>query len=76
MKRWVFVLAVVPLAACSTATHIQGANGEPLVLIACGAATPSSVCYDRARKECPGGYKEVEHDSGFNRQELRVQCLK
>lgn len=76
MKRWVFVLAATSLTACSTATRIQGTNGEPLVLIECGAATPSSVCYERAKRECPNGYKEVDHDTGFNRQELRVQCLK
>lgn len=76
MNRFVLILAVAVMAGCSTATRIRGTNGEPLVMIQCGAATSSSVCYERAKRECPNGYKEVDRDAGMNRQELRVQCLK
>jgi len=75
MKILALLLAVCAVTACSTATRIQGANGEQLVMVQCGASTSSSVCYERAKKECPNGYKEVDQVAGLNRQELRVQCI-
>jgi hypothetical protein len=75
MRTLLVIMVAAVLVGCSTATNIRGPNGEKMVMIECGAAVPASVCYERANKECPAGYREVERNSGLNRQELKVQCL-
>jgi len=70
------VLALVVLTGCTTASAIRGTAGEPLVMIECGAATSFSLCYDRAAKECPNGYRTVSEDPGFNRKTLKVECTR
>ena len=67
--------ALVAIASgCTTATPIHGTNGTPEILISCGAASPTSVCHDRAAKECPAGYTLIDEDKSFNRKEIRVSC--
>lgn len=62
------------IAGCTTANHIYGQNDQPVVMVECGAATSFSICYDRASKECPNGYRTVSEDPGFNRKTLKVEC--
>jgi hypothetical protein len=47
-----------------------------LVMIECGAATSFSICYSRAAKECPNGYRTVSEEPGFNRKTLKVECTR
>jgi len=74
MKTAFGLAAVTLLAACSTAHTINGSAGQPLVMIECGSSTSFSICYDRAAKECPNGYRTVSEDPGFNRKTLKVEC--
>lgn len=74
-RRALFALAALAtLAACTTAERISNADGEPEVLVACGASVSIGVCHERAAEECPRGYVTVRETGGFNRQELRVRC--
>jgi len=68
------MLGVIGLAGCSTAHKIYGPSGEPVVMVQCGSSTSFSVCYNRAAKECPNGYKTVSEEPGFNRKTLKVAC--
>ena len=62
------------VAACTMASPIYDKNGQPALLIACGSATPISICYDRAASECPAGYTLISEHRGFNRAEIKVRC--
>jgi hypothetical protein len=68
------VVILTMLGGCSTAHSIKGSSGESVVMIECGAATSFSICYDRAAKECPNGYRTVDEEPGFNRKTLKVSC--
>lgn len=68
------MIAVIALAGCSTATRIRDDHGNAVVMVQCGAATSFTICYDRAAKECPGGYRTVSEEPGFNRKTLKVTC--
>jgi hypothetical protein len=72
----VLLAGSLALMGCTNANHIRGTNGEPLVMVECGAATSFSICYDRAAKECPNGYRTVSEDPGFNRKTLKVECTR
>ena len=72
--RAIAFAALVTLTGCSTATRIYGDHGEPLVMVECGSGTSFSICYDRASKECPNGYRTVSEQPGFNRKTLKVAC--
>lgn len=72
--RAALLAGCLALAGCTTAHDIRGANGEGLVMVECGAATSFSLCYDRAAKECPKGYRTVSEEPGFNRKTLKVEC--
>jgi hypothetical protein len=72
--RAALLAASLALTGCTTANQIRGTNGETLVMVECGAATSFSVCYDRAAKECPNGYRTVSEEPGFNRKTLKVEC--
>jgi hypothetical protein len=74
MKQVILAGLCLAIGACSTAHGIRGADGEPLVMVECGAATSFSACYDRAAKECPKGYRTVAEESGINRKTLKVEC--
>lgn len=74
MRRFWVVLMVIAATGCTTASKIRGSNGESLVMVECGAATSFSLCYERAAKECPGGYRMISEDPGFNRKTLKVEC--
>lgn len=68
-------LGLLPMVtSCTTSHAIFDGQGQQLMMIECGAATSMSVCYDRASKECPAGYRTVSEDPGFNRKTLKVQC--
>jgi hypothetical protein len=51
-------------------------RGKEALLVECGAAVSFSICHDRAKQECPNGYKLLSEDAGFNRKEIRVRCNK
>lgn len=71
----VLLAALIALSAgCSTSHAIYDERGQQIIMVECGAGTSISVCYDRATKECPNGYRMISEDSGFNRKTLKVQC--
>ena len=74
LARLALTVGVLALSACTTATQINGPQGEELVLINCGAAVSIGICHERAKQECPNGYVTVSERGGFNRKEIRVQC--
>lgn len=70
--------AFVALAGCSTAARISDEHGDPIVMVQCGSGLSFSVCYDRAAKECPNGYRTVSEEPSFNRKSLKsgVQAIR
>ncbi len=76
MRVALLFLGLVALAGCTTAQKISRPDGSVEYQIACGAATGWGICYSRAEKECPDGYKTIEEDQGFNRKELKISCGK
>lgn len=72
--RVVLAVAAVALAGCTATTEIRRPGGKVELLIACGASTPWSVCYNEANKRCPQGYDTVSERGGFNRKEMRIAC--
>jgi hypothetical protein len=73
--RALIVAAIsILLAGCTTATHIYDDRGDPIVMVQCGSGLSFSICYDRAAKECPNGYRTVSEEPGFNRKTLKVEC--
>ncbi|WP_115631842.1 hypothetical protein [Buttiauxella agrestis] len=77
MKKILLISAAIfALAACTTTTEINRGEGKKQFLIACGASTPWSTCYDKANEVCPSGYNDVSKSGGFNRKELTVECMK
>ena len=65
---------VMLISGCTTTNRIFDKDGKEALLIECGAAVSFSVCHDRAKKECPNGYKTLSENAGFNRKEIRVRC--
>lgn len=76
MGKSLVLICVVMMfvAGCTTVNSIYDKDGKEALLIECGAAVSFSVCHDRAKLECPNGYKTLFEDSGFNRKEIRVKC--
>jgi hypothetical protein len=74
MRLLALFSGVIFMSGCTTANVIRGGSGEPIVMVECGAATSFTLCYDRAAKECPRGYRTVSEDPGFNRKTLKVEC--
>jgi len=67
--------SLVPLSAgCSTSRPIYNEGGQKILMVECGSGTSISVCYDRALKECPKGYRMISEDSGFNRKTVKIEC--
>lgn len=62
------------ITGCTTSNRIFEKDGTEALLIECGAAVSFSVCHDRAKQECPNGYRVLSEDAGFNRKEIRVRC--
>ena len=62
------------ISGCTTSNKIFEKDGMEALLIECGAAVSFSVCHERAKQECPNGYKTLSEDAGFNRKEIRVRC--
>jgi len=62
------------ISGCTTANKIIGKDGKEFLLVECGAAVSLSVCHDRAKQECPNGYKLISELTGLNRKEIRVRC--
>lgn len=73
-KRTSTILIVLIIGGCTTAHPIYDDKGDKILMVECGASTSMSICYDRAAKECPSGYRMVSEESGFNRKTLKVQC--
>ena len=73
LKALMLVLAAGAIG-CTTAHKIYDKQGKEALLIECGAAVSQSVCHDRAKKECPGGYTVLSEHRGLNRQEIKVRC--
>lgn len=58
------ISSVLAVSGCTSATEMYGPSGEKLVRIECsGAGTSMSACYNRAKDECPKGYKLVTQGS-------------
>ncbi len=74
MKIIITTMILIALIGCTTANLIYEKDGKEALLIECGAAVSFSVCHDRAKQECPGGYTTLAERSGFNRKEIRVRC--
>jgi len=75
MKVLVLILCIgVLTSGCTTASRIFEKDGIEALLIECGAAVSFSVCHDRAKQECPNGYRTLSEDAGFNRKEIRIRC--
>jgi hypothetical protein len=68
------LLCAVVLMGCTVKTPIHYTDGQPALLIECGAATSISVCYREANAACPTGYSTLHEDHGFNRKTLTVRC--
>ena len=68
------VLTSTIATGCTTAHPIYDDKGQQILMVECGASTSMSICYDRAAKECPSGYRMVSEEFGFNRKTLKVQC--
>jgi hypothetical protein len=51
------VVGFLVLASCTSATEINGPNGQTFSLIECnGAVRTISSCYEKANEICPTGY--------------------
>jgi hypothetical protein len=74
MWRISALFGLLLIAACTSTTEIKRPDGSVGYLIACGASTPWSVCYERANELCPSGYETLGEQGGFNRKELRIAC--
>ncbi len=74
MKLFITTITLLLLYGCTTANNIYEKDGKEAILIECGVAVSFSVCHDRAKSECPNGYKLLSEDAGFNRKEIRVRC--
>lgn len=75
MKRKSAILLLLTMTiGCTTTQEIKRPGGAKEYLVACGAATGWNICYDKANKLCPQGYKTLSEDAGFNRKELRIGC--
>ena len=68
------VAALTLAIGCTTAHKIYDKKGNEALLIECGSAVSQSVCHDRAKTECPKGYKVLSEHRGLNRQEIKVRC--
>lgn len=62
------------MAGCTTTQEIRRPDGSTEFLIACGSGLGWNICYEKANEICPGGYKTLSEDAGFNRKELRISC--
>lgn len=57
MKLVIGIIALLTLAACTTATPIHDQHGQPATLISCnGAMLTMESCYKKAATVCPNGY--------------------
>ncbi len=74
MKIVKLVLIYLLLGGCTASNKSYDQDGEEALLCECGASVSFSVCHDRAKEECPNGYKVLSEDAGFNRKEIRVRC--
>ena len=75
MKRFTAILFLsMFFVGCTTTQEIRRPDGSTEFLIACGASLGWNICYDKANEICPGGYKTLAEDAGFNRKELRISC--
>lgn len=61
MKK-VYLMFVVVLAGCASATQVKGPNGENAFQVKCGNAVKSK-CTAKAADLCPRGYKVLERNA-------------
>ncbi|RFF26890.1 hypothetical protein DZK25_11040 [Wenzhouxiangella sp. 15181] len=71
---FIFLVAPLVLASCTTTQKINRPDGRVEYLIACGASTGWGICYREANETCPDGYETVSEKAGLNRKELRIAC--
>ena len=70
-----FTLFAGLLVGCTTVAPIQRPAGEPQeYVVACGSGSGWNICYNKANKICPQGYKTTRERGGFNRKELWIRC--
>lgn len=75
--NWKFLLSLpLALTACTTASSVPKPGGGAYHIIGCGTAAPLRICYERANKECPTGYKVISTDNDGVRKELTIDCDK
>jgi len=62
------------LGGCTTASTIPKPGGGTYRDVSCGTLAPIRICYERANKECPSGYKVISTDNDGTRKELVIDC--
>ena len=70
----VAIMLLIAFTGCTSERSIQRPNGDMEYLITCEASSGWSVCYDKADKACPSGYKPLAEDAGQDHKELRIAC--
>ncbi|WP_231318835.1 hypothetical protein [Escherichia coli] len=68
------IIFCMATSGCTTTTKINRGDEKEQYIIACGAATPWGLCYDKANALCKNGYKDLLKEQGFNRKELTIEC--
>ncbi|MBM3096602.1 hypothetical protein JRX38_00950 [Gluconobacter cerinus] len=76
MKKILLLAIPTILAGCTTASSVPKPGGGAYHIIGCGTAAPLRICYERANKECPTGYKVISTDNDGVRKELTIDCDK
>ena len=74
MQKMIATAFLLALCGCTTLSKTYDSHGNSVLVAECGASTSMDVCYARADKECPDGYKNLSEDSGFNRKTLKFKC--
>lgn len=63
------------VSGCTTVASINRPTGEAQeYVVACGSGSGWNICYNKANKICPQGYKTLRESGGFNRKELFIRC--
>lgn len=74
LKGLLALVGLTLLAGCTMAQRIDRPDGGVEYSIMCGSGTSWSVCYKRAREECPQGFNIIDLDDGPNRKVMQIAC--
>jgi hypothetical protein len=72
-RTQVTLLACVMMAGCATSQKVQRLDKSTEYVINCWYFD-WGICYDKARKICPSGYKYLSQDDQSNGKEVRIAC--